>query len=97
MEEVELGEYIRYVKDEIKKSEDPRPEEGFWIGIQSAEITFQTTTEITKGGGLKILFLSGEASKKDQSIQTVTMTFVSQDFKQIQASTGPGLFRPRRD
>lgn len=96
MEEVELSEYIRYVKDEIKKSEDAKPEEGFWIGLQSAEITFQTTTEIIKEGGLKIFFLSGEASKKDQAVQTVTMTFISQDFKQIQASSGPGLFRSRR-
>ena len=92
MKEVELNEYIKYIKNEIKKSEDLKPQEGFWIGMQSAEITFQTTTEIEKEGGLKIFFFSGEASKKSQNIQTIKMTFVSQDLKQTQALTGKGLF-----
>lgn len=89
LKEVELSEYIKYVKEEIKKSEDPRPEKGFWMGVQTTEISFQTTTDITKEGGLKIFFFSGGATKKDQTVQTIKMTFISQDYKPIVASTGP--------
>lgn len=81
MTEVELSEYIRYIKKQITQSEDPRPSKGFWIGMQSAEITFQTTTEVIKDGGLKIYFLSGQVSKADKTIQTIKMTFVTQHYE----------------
>jgi len=45
---VELNEFIRFVKEEVRNSEDPKPENGFWTGAQSLEITFETVTEIKK-------------------------------------------------
>lgn len=78
---VELYEYIRFIKEEVKKSEDPRPEKGFWIGAQSLEITFQTVTEVDKKGGLKIFLLSAEGKKKEKTVQTVKISLVTQDFK----------------
>ena len=78
---VELHEYIKFVKDEVKKSEDPKPERGFWIGAQSLEITFQTVTEVDKKGGLKIFLLSMEGKKKEQKVQTVKINLVTQEFK----------------
>lgn len=79
---VELHEYIRFVKDEIKKSEDLKPQHGFWIGAQTLELTFETTTETSKGVGVKIYVLSGEGKKKQQNIQTVKIGLVTQEYKQ---------------
>ena len=78
---VELHEFIRFVKEEVKKSEDPKPKEGFWIGAQSLEITFQTITEVDKKGGLKIFLLSAEGEKKKKMVQTVKINLVTQEFK----------------
>lgn len=78
---VELNEYIKFIKNEIKKSETEKPKEGFWIGAQSLEMTFETTTEISKEGGLKIYVLSAEGKKKEQLVQTVKITFATQEFK----------------
>ena len=88
---MELHEFIKYVKKEVEKSEDPKPEKGFWIGAQSLEITFQTITEIDKKSGLKIFLLSAEAKKQDKTIQTVKIQLVTQDFKPrppVEASHG---------
>ena len=62
----------RYIKAEIKKSEDQK--DGFWIGAQSLEMTFQTTTEVSKEGGLKIYFLSAQGKTEQQLIQTVKIS-----------------------
>jgi len=78
---VELHEYIRFIKEQVKKSEDSVPEEGFWIGAQSLEMTFQAVTEVDKKGGLRIFFLSAEAEKKRKTVQTVKISLVTQDFK----------------
>lgn len=78
---VELHEFIKFVKSEVKKSEDPKPKEGFWIGSQSLEITFETVTEIDKRGGLKIYLLSAEGEKKKKTIQKVKVNLTTQDFK----------------
>lgn len=94
-EKVELHDYIKFIKDEVRKSEENKPEEGFWIGAQSLEMTFQTTTEVSKEGGLKIYVVSAEGKKKQQIIQTVKISFVTQEFKPqlpIQALTGKGAF-----
>ena len=80
---VELNEYIRFIKDEVKKSESEKPNEGFWIGAISLEMTFQTTTEISKEGGLKIYVLSAEGKAKTQISQTVRISFVTQEFKSV--------------
>lgn len=77
---VELHEFIKFVKEEVRKSEDPKPREGFWIGAQSLEITFQTTTEVIKGGGLKIYLLSVEGEKEEKTVQTVKVNLVTQEF-----------------
>jgi len=78
---VELHEFIKFIKEEVKKSEDPKPEEGFWIGAQSLEITFQTITEVDKKSGLRIFLLSAEGEKKEKTVQTVKVNFVTQNFK----------------
>jgi len=65
---VELHEFIKFIKEEVKKSEDPKPEEGFWIDAQSLEITFQTITEVDKKGGLRIFLLSAEGEKKEKTV-----------------------------
>ena len=78
---VELHEYIKFIKDEVKKSENDKPKEGFWIGAQSLEITFKTTTEVSKEGGLKIYFLSAKGEKKQQTIQTVKINLITQEFR----------------
>lgn len=77
---VELNEYIKFIKSEIEKSETEKPRKGFWIGAQTLEMTFQTTTEIDKVGGLKIYVLSVEGKKKEQLVQTVKITFTTQEF-----------------
>jgi hypothetical protein len=76
---VELHEFIKFIKEEIKKSEDPKPSEGFWIGAQTLEITFQTVTEVDKKGGLKVLLLSAEGEKKAKTIQTLKIVLVTQE------------------
>ena len=78
---VELHEYIRFIKEEVEKSEDPKPDRGFWIGAQSLEITFQTVTEVDTKGGLKIFLLSAEGKKKEQKVQTVKINLATQEFK----------------
>lgn len=78
---VELHEYIRFIKKEVEKSEDPRPEKGFWIGAQSLEITFEAFTEVDKGGGIRMYFLSAEGQKKKRLVQTVKISFATQEFK----------------
>jgi len=78
---VELHEYIRFVKNEVKKSEDEKPKEGFWIGAQSLEITFQTTTEVSKEAGLKIYILSAKGEKIQQTVQTVKINLTTQEFR----------------
>jgi hypothetical protein len=78
---VELHEYIKFIKAEVKKSEDEKPKEGFWIGAQSLEISFQTTTEVSKEGGLKIYFLSAKGEKIQQEIQTVKINLITQEFR----------------
>ena len=82
MSDVELHEYIRFVKNEVQKSENIKPEIGFWIGAQSMEITFETVTETRKGGGLKIYLLSAEGEKKNKSVQRVKISFVTQALKE---------------
>lgn len=92
---VELNEFIRFIKEEVKKSEDPKPEKGFWIGAQSLEITFETVTEIDKKGGLKIILISAEGEKKEKTVQTVKISLVTQEFQPrppIQVTTGKSLF-----
>lgn len=76
-----MSEYIKYIKDEVKKSESEKPKEGFWIGAQTLEMTFQTTTEVSREGRLKIYVLSAEGKKKEQVIQTVKIGFITQEFK----------------
>ena len=76
---VELHEYIKFIKGEVKKSEDPKPDRGFWIGAQSLEITFQTVTEVDIKGGLKIFLLSAEGEHKKKLVQTVKIGLVTQD------------------
>jgi len=78
---IELNEFIRFIKEEVKKSEDPRPTKGFWIGAQTLEITFQTIIEIDKKGGLKVLLLSAEGEKKEKTVQTLKISLVTQDIK----------------
>ncbi len=80
-ENVELHDFIRFIKKEVTRSEDPKPLEGFWISAQSLEITFETVTEIDKKGGLKIFLLSAEGEERKKKVQTVKITFVTQDFK----------------
>lgn len=90
-ENVELSEFIKFVKKEVEKSEDPKPKKGFWIGAQGLEITFETITEVDKKGGLKIYLLSAEGEKKKRTVQTVKVSFVTQDFSPrppIEVSTG---------
>ena len=87
---VELHEYINFIKEEVKKSEDPKPEKGFWIGAQSLEITFQTVTEVDTKGGLKIFFLSAEGEHKKKLVQTVKIGLVTQDFPK---PTPKGFFK----
>lgn len=92
---VELHEFIKYVKREVEKSEDTKPEKGFWIGAQSLEITFETTTEVDKRGGLKIFLVSAEGEKKNKTIQTVKIHLITQEFKPkppIEVSTGRGAW-----
>jgi hypothetical protein len=79
--DVELNEFIKYVKKQVEKSEDPKPEKGFWIGAQSLEITFQTITEVDKKGGFRIYLLSAEGEKKDKTVQTVKINLVTQNFE----------------
>ena len=78
---VELHEYIKFIKNEVKKSEDEKPKEGFWIGAQSLEITFQTTTEVSKEAGLKIYILSAKGEKVQQTVQTVKINLATQEFR----------------
>jgi hypothetical protein len=78
---VELHEYIKFIKEEVRKSEDIKPKEGFWIGAQSLEITFQTVTEVDKKCGLRIFLLSAEGARKKRLIQTVKISLVTQEFK----------------
>jgi len=78
---VELHEYIKFIKDEVKKSEDEKPKEGFWIGAQSLEIAFQTTTEVSKEAGLKIYLLSAKGKKAQQTVQTVKINLTTQEFR----------------
>jgi hypothetical protein len=78
---VELHEYIKFIKNEVKKSEDEKPKEGFWIGAQSLEITFQTTTEVSKEAGLKIYILSTKGEKIQQTVQTVKINLATQEFR----------------
>ena len=78
---VELHEFIKYIKAEINKSEDPKPELGFWMGVQSLEITFQTITEVGARGGLKIFVLSAEGEKQEKTVQTVKINLVTQSFE----------------
>ena len=90
---VELHEYIRFIKEEVKKSEDTKPKEGFWIGAQSLEITFETVTEVDKKGGLKIFLLLAEGEQKKMLRQTVKISLVTQDFQSrppLDVSTGRG-------
>jgi hypothetical protein len=86
--DVELNKFIKYVKKEVEKSEDPKPETGFGIGAQSLEITFQTITEVDKKGGFRIYLLSAEGEKKDKTVQTVKINLVTQDFKKRSSSFG---------
>jgi hypothetical protein len=78
---VELYEYIKFIKDEVKKSENEKPKEGFWIGAQSLEIIFQTTTEVSKEAGLKIYLLSAKGEKAQQTVQTVKINLTTQEFR----------------
>ena len=77
---VELYEYIKFIKEEVKKSETTKPDKGFWIGAQSLEITFQTVTEVDTKGGLKIFLLSAEGKKREQKVQTVKISLATQEF-----------------
>jgi hypothetical protein len=86
--DVELHEFIRYVKKEVEKSEDPKPKIGFWIGANSLEITFETITEVDKKGGFRIYLLSAEGKKKDKTVQTVKINLVTQDFRPVTVRTG---------
>jgi len=92
---VELHEYIRFIKEQVEESEDPKPKKGFWIGATSLEITFQTVTEVDKKGDLKIFLLSAEGEKKEKTVQTVKINLVTQDFqpkRPMEVSTGRGHF-----
>jgi hypothetical protein len=80
---VELHDFIKFIKEEVKKSETEKPEKGFWIGAQSLEMTFETVTEVNKKGGLKIYLLSAEREKKQKSVQTVKINFVTQAFEPV--------------
>ena len=76
---VELNDYIKFIKNEVKKSETEKPKEGFWMGAESLEITFETTTEVSKEGGLKIYILSAKGETKNKLVQTVKINFVTQE------------------
>lgn len=79
--DVELHKFIKHVKKEVERSEDPKPETGFWIGANSLEITFETITEVDKKGGFRIYLVSAEGEKKDKTVQTVKINLVTQNFK----------------
>ena len=79
-ENVELYEFIKFVKGQVHASEDPKPMAGFWIGVQTLEITFQTITEVDKKGQLKVFLLSAEGAKKEKTVQTVKINLVTQEF-----------------
>jgi hypothetical protein len=76
----DLTNFIRDVKRQVKESEDPRPEEGFWTGINSIELEVNAITEKKAGGGVKILILHGDAEVSTQQIQKVKIGLVTQDF-----------------
>jgi hypothetical protein len=61
-----------------------------WIGAQSLSITFQTTTEIDKRGGLKMFILSTEGEKKERAVQSVTINLVTQEFESKKPRTLAG-------
>ena len=49
------------------------------MGAESLEITFETTTEVSKEGGLKIYILSAKGETKNKLVQTVKIKFVTQE------------------
>jgi len=91
---VELSEFINYIKGQVRKSEEPKPSEGFWIGASSLEISFETITEFKKGGGLKIFIISAEGEKKNKIVQKVKINLVTQDFKPRKGYVD--VFNPRK-
>ena len=93
MSNVELHDYIKFIKEEIQKSEGAKPEIGFWIGAQSLEMSFETVTEVDKKGGLKIYLLSAEGEQRKKTVQTVKINFVIQNIiakLPLEVGTGKG-------
>ena len=76
----DLTDFIRDVKRQVKESEDPQPEDGFWTGVNSIELEVNSITEEKVGGGIKILVLHGDAEVGTQQIQKVKIGLVTQDF-----------------
>lgn len=81
MSNVTLSDFIEHVKAQIMASEDPKPPTGFWIGVQTVEITFETISEVLKGGGLKIYLFSAQGEKKDKTVQKIKINLVTQDLE----------------
>lgn len=90
----DLTNFIRDVKRQVKESEDPRPEEGFWTGVNSIELEVSAITEKKAGGGVKILILHGDAEVGTRQTQKVKIGLVTQDFskEQKQLATKEKLF-----
>jgi hypothetical protein len=84
----ELTEFIRDVKRQITESEDPRPVEGFWIGVQSIELEVDAVTESKKGGGVGIWVLHGEIDKSTRSTQRIKINLVTQDYRRPTGTRG---------
>jgi len=80
----DLTNFIRDVKRQVKESEDPRPEEGFWTGVNSIELEVSAITEKKAGGGVKILILHGDAEVGTRQTQKVKIGLVTQDFSKVQ-------------
>ncbi|MEM0328126.1 MAG: hypothetical protein QXU11_12465 [Thermoproteota archaeon] len=85
--QIELGRYLNYIKNQIKQSEWNRPEKGFWIGVQTVEVEIEAITEIDSSGGLKVYVLRGGISKKEQHIQRIKIGLVTQYYS-------PGIVVP---
>lgn len=77
----DLTEFIRDVKRQVRESEDPRPEKGFWIGVNGIELEVDAITESRKGGGVQIYVLHGEVEKSTKSTQRIKISLVTQDFQ----------------
>lgn len=94
----DLTEFIRDVKKQITDSEDPRPEKGFWMGVQIVELEVDAITESKKGGGITVYVLHGEVEKTTKSTQRIKISMATQYYepkKEMTVSRGRGLYADR--